>query len=281
MPNPSSPKSLCLTRMGALALLATLSACGGGNDNNTDATYQVGGQVSGLASATSLGLQNNGGDTFTLTPGDIVAPELPLRFVFSQRLTSGSSYQVTVSAQPAGQTCVVAQGTGTVTSSDVDSVRVDCSPSTGTPPGGTPPAPVLDVANVTGDWLQHQCVPLGAGVSGRAWVRATRLSDTSVSFAQGVWQYPNSSCSGTGSVLAPATVLGTVVFRDAKATSTLSALWGRWDTITGTSSYVVWARKDSRLCVLGDENPTILPSAAVVEGFFDLPGQQPSCYTQR
>lgn len=48
-------------------------------------------------------------------------------FTFSTPLPSGSSYNVTVSTQPASQTCTVSAGTGTVGTSNVTSVVVNCS----------------------------------------------------------------------------------------------------------------------------------------------------------
>lgn len=45
----------------------------------------------------------------------------------TQPLASGANYNVTVSSQPAGQTCSVAHGTGTISNANVNNVSVMCS----------------------------------------------------------------------------------------------------------------------------------------------------------
>ena len=48
-------------------------------------------------------------------------------FQFATALASGAVYNVTVQTQPAGQTCSVTNGAGTVTDGPVYSVLVGCS----------------------------------------------------------------------------------------------------------------------------------------------------------
>lgn len=84
-------------------------------------TYSVGGTVSGLTGA-GLTLQNNGADALS------VAADGP--FVFTTELEDGVAYSVTVSAQPAGQTCSVANGSGTIAAADVTNVAVTCEDTT-------------------------------------------------------------------------------------------------------------------------------------------------------
>jgi len=80
-------------------------------------SFTVGGSVSGLATGESVVLQNNGVDSQTQsTDGN---------FVFSQQ-ADGASYSVAVSTQPVGQTCIVADGSGTLSGADVSSVSVSC-----------------------------------------------------------------------------------------------------------------------------------------------------------
>jgi hypothetical protein len=83
----------------------------------TNATYSVGGTVSGLTG--SVVLQDNGGDNLT------VAANGP--FTFATKLASGASYNVTVQANPTGQTCTTANGTGTIASANITSVTVTCT----------------------------------------------------------------------------------------------------------------------------------------------------------
>ena len=79
-------------------------------------TYKVGGTVNGLSG--TLVLQNNSSDDLTITAdGD---------FTFNNALTDGAPYSVTVSTQPAGQTCTVTDGSGTISAANVTSVQVAC-----------------------------------------------------------------------------------------------------------------------------------------------------------
>lgn len=89
-------------------------------------TFAVGGSVSGLT-ASGLVLQNNGSDNLSVPSGAGT-------FSFSSPLSYGASYHVSVYAQPTGETCTVANGTGTV-SAVVTSVVVACSVNTYTVSG--------------------------------------------------------------------------------------------------------------------------------------------------
>jgi len=83
--------------------------------------YTVGGTVSGLAG--TLVLQNNGGNDRSLTADG--------SFIFSEMLTDGSAYGVTVATQPSGQTCTVSNGSGTVSGANVGAVAISCTASGG------------------------------------------------------------------------------------------------------------------------------------------------------
>jgi hypothetical protein len=85
-------------------------------------TYTVGGEVSGLAGA-GLVLVNNGGDNLAV-PAD--GP-----ITFASAPVAGEEYRVTVLTQPTSpaQTCVVTGGSGTVTA-DVTTVAVARSAAT-------------------------------------------------------------------------------------------------------------------------------------------------------
>ena len=115
--------SLHLNRILPVVLPATLLSfflvsCGSNNPQTVN-TYSVGGTVSGLSG--TLVLQNNGGNNFTRTANG--------SFTFSTRVTSGSSYNVTVLSQPSGQTCTVTNGSGTIQSSNVTNVLISCTDS--------------------------------------------------------------------------------------------------------------------------------------------------------
>jgi hypothetical protein len=104
-----------------------LSACGGsggsgggGNGGGGGVTtYTVGGSVTGLNSSASLVLQNNGGNAVTVSGNTA--------FTFSTALNGGSSYNVTVSTQPTGQTCTVANGQGQNLAANVTNVAISCT----------------------------------------------------------------------------------------------------------------------------------------------------------
>lgn len=80
-------------------------------------TYTVGGSVSGLTG--TVVLQNNGGNDRSINADG--------SFTFSTPVSQGATYSVTVQTQPAGQTCVVTNGSGTMGSSNVTNVSVSCS----------------------------------------------------------------------------------------------------------------------------------------------------------
>ena len=82
------------------------------------ASYTVGGTLSGLSGGT-LVLQDNGGDNLNLTANGT--------FTFATGLTTGTGYSVTVASSPAGQTCAVTNGSGTIGSANVTSVSVTCT----------------------------------------------------------------------------------------------------------------------------------------------------------
>ena len=114
-------------------VVVALAGCGGlssniGNGGGGNTTYTIGGAISGL-SATGLVLANG---------SDTVSPAANANsFVFPTAESSGSSYSVTVSTQPTGETCTVTNGSGTVGSSNVSSVQVACTASGTYTIGGT------------------------------------------------------------------------------------------------------------------------------------------------
>ncbi len=83
-------------------------------------TYTVGGAVSGL-NGTGLTLKLNGGASLPVSANG--------NFTFPDQLPGGTAYAVTVATSPTApaQTCAVANGSGTVTASDVTNVAVTCT----------------------------------------------------------------------------------------------------------------------------------------------------------
>jgi sugar lactone lactonase YvrE len=103
--------------------LLLLSACGGGETTSPDPTpsrsYSVGGSVTGL-SGDSLALKVNGGTALTVAEGTA-------SWTHTTAVANGSPYTVTISKQPAGRRCTLAQASGTVSGADVTSVSVTCA----------------------------------------------------------------------------------------------------------------------------------------------------------
>jgi hypothetical protein len=81
-------------------------------------TYSIGVSVTGMTT-NGLALQLNGTDDLAIT--------LNAAATFSTPVAAGASDAVTVKTQPSGQTCTVANGSGTVGSANVTNVAVTCS----------------------------------------------------------------------------------------------------------------------------------------------------------
>ena len=88
--------------------------------------YTVGGTISGLSGTVIL--QNNGTNSTSISSNG--------SFTFSTPIADGSAYSVTVSTQPASQTCTVSNGSGIIGGANVTNVTVTCSTNTYTV-GGT------------------------------------------------------------------------------------------------------------------------------------------------
>lgn len=82
-------------------------------------SFSIGGSVSGLQ-GTGLVLQNNGGDSLSISNNGV--------FSFPTPLEDLTQYTVAVAGQPTqlSQTCAVTDGSGTLAGSDVSSVQVTC-----------------------------------------------------------------------------------------------------------------------------------------------------------
>lgn len=84
--------------------------------------HTVSGTVVGLLSGRSIVLQNNRGDSTTMSANG--------SFSFSTAVANGTNYAVTVLTQPVGQSCAVTNGSGTIGTSNVTDVEVHCSDNT-------------------------------------------------------------------------------------------------------------------------------------------------------
>ena len=92
-----------------------LAGCGGGGGNAT-----LSGSLAGLAPGLSVTLQVNNANNITLTANQA--------FSFPATLTSNRGYSVAVLTQPVGQTCSIANGSGSVDGigSNVGGIAINC-----------------------------------------------------------------------------------------------------------------------------------------------------------
>jgi uncharacterized repeat protein (TIGR03803 family) len=106
--------------LAVLPLALALDACGGGGSaGDASATlYSIGGTVTGLVTGQKVTLQNRGADSLSI--------DYDGAFTFPTQVAGGSSYDVTVSAQPNGGTCSIANGSGTNLRANVTGVTVTC-----------------------------------------------------------------------------------------------------------------------------------------------------------
>ncbi|HET9047486.1 MAG TPA: S8 family serine peptidase [Chiayiivirga sp.] len=119
---PGPVRMRVLKRYSSAATACNNSGYGQGEDYTltvlgAGATYTIGGNVSGTTGA-GLALKLNGGADFAVAADGA--------YTFPNALPDGSSYTVTVSTAPAGQSCSVAGGTGTVSGANVTNVNISC-----------------------------------------------------------------------------------------------------------------------------------------------------------
>ncbi|MFZ5698125.1 MAG: hypothetical protein ACOY9J_05305 [Pseudomonadota bacterium] len=98
-----------------------LSACSGGSSSgqSTANTYTLGGQLTGLSGSVVL---RNG-------TSNLIVPSSS-NFAFPQALPDGSSDNVTILTQPAGQVCTLSNATGTVAGAAVTNISITCVTNT-------------------------------------------------------------------------------------------------------------------------------------------------------
>jgi hypothetical protein len=100
-----------------------LSACGGAGGSSA-----IGGSITGLTSGKTLVMQNNGADNFSITGNGANS----FTFNFATAQAANSTYNATVFTQPIGETCTIANGSGSVDNNgdNVNSIIVSCAVST-------------------------------------------------------------------------------------------------------------------------------------------------------
>ena len=190
-----------------------------GGDVTAPPTYSVGGTVSGLSG--TVVLQDNGGDNLSVgTSG---------AFTFATALATGSAYNVTVKTNPAGQSCSVANGSGTVGSANITNVAVTCTAAATYSVGGT-------VSGLSGTVVlqDNGGDNLSVGTSG-AFTFATALATGSAYNVTVKTNPAGQSCSvanGTGTV-------GSANITNVAVTCTAAATYSVGGTVSGLSGTVV------------------------------------------
>jgi len=124
---PRNPAQTCLVTHGSGTITdADVTDIAVTCTTNPTNQYQLGGTISGLA--------GSGLTLSTVGEPSLVVPAGATSFTFSQALPSGTPYQVVVSVQPTNpaETCVVANGSGTVAGQAVTNISVSCSAITST-----------------------------------------------------------------------------------------------------------------------------------------------------
>jgi uncharacterized protein YkwD len=184
-------RHLHAAELSILLIGALLTACGGGGSGSaspgsgggSSTSYTVGGSVSGLNGAASLSLN---GETAQSVNSDG-------SFVFSASLASGDTYAVTVVTAPAGETCTVGNGSGTVGSANVTNVTITCAVPSGT---SVPPNTYAATSFQSGYFARIDAVRQALGVGPLA--QSSQL-DTS-SQAQALYNAVNFNPSTMGGV---------------------------------------------------------------------------------
>ena len=201
----------------------------------TTPSFAIRGTVSGLT-GTGLTLLLNGGNSVAITAG-------ASSFAFPAQ-KSGVTYSVTVGTQPAGQTCAVNQGTGSVIDADVTNVTVTCGAA-----GFTVGGAAISYASAGGSLRINGGAALSIvpaiDVPGIDWTYPTafQTNDTYSVVVASTPQSPKQSCLlrlGKGRI---ASTSVTSVSTQCFANSTLAPIEGTYAiTTNGLRSYLtLWA----------------------------------------
>jgi hypothetical protein len=189
----------------------------------TTKTYTVGGSITGLT-ASGLVLQDNSGD-------DLTVAATSTSFTFATAVASGAAYHVTVKTQPAGQTCAVAAGSGTVGSAPVSNVAVTCTAVAPFVCGVTENGVVVTHAsNITASetWAGNgtvHLIPNSISIMAPATVTIQKCAIVKLNASVGITVQGNASGTGTAKLLAAGddAASGFVTFTAMDATQP----WGR------------------------------------------------------
>jgi hypothetical protein len=131
--------------MRRIAILAALAvACGTTSSNpdggSTPNRFTVGGSISGPATGLVI--------TTDPQPNVVTVTSGETSYTFPNELQSGTAYNVTVTTQPSGATCTIANPQGVVETANVTNVNVSCTASANNT-CAAPPCYTITVASTT------------------------------------------------------------------------------------------------------------------------------------
>jgi N-acetylneuraminic acid mutarotase len=213
-------------------------------------TYTVGGLITGLTSG-GLGV---GDSTDNISPGTSSTA-----FTLPTSIPSGAAYAVTISSQPAGETCAVANGAGTVIATDVTDVTITCA-VTEYSIGGT-----IDGLTASGLILAGTNGSIAVNASSTSFALPTQLAAGSAYSVSVSSQPTGQTCSvinGAG-VVGASDVTGVVV-------ACVANTYAVGGTITGLSSGGL---------VLADGIGTIAAASGATSFMFSSPRPSGAAYT--
>lgn len=132
--------------------------------------------------------------------------------------------------------------------------------------GGSGTLPTINTY-VTG-WLQGQCNVVGGVSSSRFLLTVTKTAANTVSYTQRSVQYTGTACTGTGTVSAIETNLGSVTFAATEGYGGVTFNRGSWTRPPGITGPAIWALKTpNRLCLFTDNTPTSFPTPKSVADY--------------
>lgn len=237
--------------LAALILPALLAACWDDSDGTRTlppSTFTVGGSIAGLG-ADGLVIAN-GSDTLSPVHGAGL-------FVFATPVATGAAFAVTVMTQPAGESCAVSAGSGTVSSANVSSIQISCVPTYSV--GGS----VSGLA-AAGLVLANGTDTAAIAASSTGFTMPTRLTSGAAYAITVQTQPPGEHCSITN---ATGTIAGANVSNVAVACAASSHNLG--GTITGLPSAGL---------VLSNGTNTVSPAAGALSFTFAVPVAEGGAY---
>lgn len=234
-PHPPSVSSRLWHGAALGALAWALVACGGKAGTGSSGQYSLGGTVTGLAAGKQVTLSQSGTQFVTITANG--------SFGFPYALVPGINYSVSISSQPSGQTCTVANGSGRA-NGNVGNIAVTCTSA---------PSRYVYAVNANSDSISAYTIDSSTGLlSVLSTTPASTPANTSPSHgaisADGTTMFvlnPRLCCASTATVtvFSVDNSSGTLSFASSRAVGNTATGMA----VDGTGTYVYVARSDGHL----------------------------------